>query len=67
MGQPTIRGLRITVAFILKQLASGMDVEDLLRAYPEIEAEDIRQAMRYAAWLASEQSRPFPVHGGTHA
>jgi uncharacterized protein (DUF433 family) len=64
MGQPTIRGLRITVAFILKQLASGMTVSDILQAYPELEEEDVRQAVHYAAWLASEQARPLPTVGG---
>jgi uncharacterized protein (DUF433 family) len=47
MGQPTIRGMRITVSFILKQLASGLNVEDILNAYPELEEEDIHQALQY--------------------
>lgn len=64
MGQPIIRGLRITVAFLLKQLASGMTVPEILHAYPELEEEDIRQAVQYAAWLASEQARPLPTVGG---
>jgi len=61
MGQATIRGMRITVAFILKQLASGLEIRDLLSAYPELEEEDLRQAMYYVAWLASESTRPTPV------
>ncbi len=60
MGQPTIRGMRITVAFVLKLLASGMSVPAILEAYPELEEEDIRQSLLYAAWLAAEQVRPFP-------
>jgi len=63
MGLPTIRGLRITVAFILKQLASGMTVSDILQAYPELEDEDVRQAVQYAAWLAGEATRPLPTVG----
>ncbi len=55
LGQPTIRGMRITVSVLLKMLAAGQSTEELLAAYPELEEEDVRQAMRYAAWLASDQ------------
>jgi len=41
--------MRITVTVVLKMLAGGKPVEDVLRAYPELEAEDVQQAMRYAA------------------
>jgi uncharacterized protein (DUF433 family) len=60
MGQPTIRGLRITVSFVLKLFASGQTARQILDAYPELEEEDLRQAMEYAAWLAGEYSRPLP-------
>lgn len=63
LGQPTIRGMRITVSVILRQLASGMSEDDMLKAYPELEKEDIQQAMKYAAWLASEQTRKVPLKG----
>lgn len=49
LGQPTIRGMRITVGVILRLLASGQSFDDVLAAYPELDAEDVRQAMRYAA------------------
>lgn len=62
MGQPTIRGMRITVAFVLKLLASGMTHEEILKAYPELEEEDILQAIEYAAWLAGEHHRPVPAY-----
>ena len=39
-------------------LAGGASIEEVLNAYPELEEEDVRQAMQYAAWKASEQSRP---------
>jgi uncharacterized protein (DUF433 family) len=55
LGQPTIRGMRITVSVILKTLAAGHSVGEVLAAYPELEEEDVRQAMQYAAWLASDQ------------
>jgi len=49
LGQPTIRRMRITVSVILKMLAAGRSVQDVLAAYPELEEEDVRQAMLYAA------------------
>lgn len=62
MGQPIIRGMRITVAFVLKLLASGMTHEEILKAYPELEEEDILQSIEYAAWLAGEYHHSTPVY-----
>jgi uncharacterized protein (DUF433 family) len=67
LGQPTIRGMRITVAVILKQIAQGMTKQEILKAYPELEEEDITQALRYAAWLSSEKAKPIPLKGVTGA
>ena len=47
LGQPTIRGMRITVSVIVKQIACGMTTAEILEAYPELEQEDIVQALRY--------------------
>jgi uncharacterized protein (DUF433 family) len=55
LGQPTLRGTRITVSVVLKMLARGKSVQDVLAAYPELEAEDVQQAMQYAAWVVSDQ------------
>jgi uncharacterized protein (DUF433 family) len=55
LGQPTIRGMRLTVSVILKMLANGHTAQEVLGAYPELEEADIRQALEYAAWLASDQ------------
>lgn len=55
LGQPTIRGMRITVSVILKMLANGSSVQAVLDAYPELEIEDVQQAMKYAAWVVSDQ------------
>lgn len=55
LGQPTLRGMRITVSVVLKMLAGGKSVQDVLTAYPELEPEDVRQAMMYAAWVVSDQ------------
>ncbi|WNZ26679.1 DUF433 domain-containing protein [Leptolyngbya sp. NK1-12] len=58
LGQPTIRNMRITVSFILKLLATMQSVEAVLESYPELEAEDIQQALQYAAWAVSDQLVP---------
>ncbi len=63
LGQPTIRGMRITVSIVLKQLANGMKVTEILKAYPELEEEDIVQAMKYAAWLSPEKAKVIPLKG----
>jgi uncharacterized protein (DUF433 family) len=55
LGQPTIRGMRITVSVLLRMLASGHSAQQVVEAYPELEEEDVRQALRYAAWLASDR------------
>lgn len=57
LGRPAIRGMRIPVTVILKMLGSGCSTADVLAAYPELEQEDVRQAIQYAAWLASDQLR----------
>ncbi|MGI0061910.1 MAG: DUF433 domain-containing protein [Nitrosotalea sp.] len=48
-GQPTIRGLRITVYDILKWLASGMNIEEITKDFPELTANDIKAALQFAA------------------
>jgi uncharacterized protein (DUF433 family) len=47
--------MRITISVILKMLTSGKSIQEVLDAYPELEAEDIRQAIQYAAWIVSDQ------------
>ena len=54
LGQPTIKGLRITVAFVLKLLASNLSVPEILEAYPELELEDIGQVLNYADQAVSD-------------
>jgi uncharacterized protein (DUF433 family) len=53
-GRACIRGMRVTVSLILNFVADGMSMDEIIDAYPYIEEEDIRQALRYAAWLAEE-------------
>lgn len=64
LGQPTIRGMRITVSVVLKMLAGGKSVQEVLEAYPELEVEDVQQAIKYAAWIVSDQIHMVPT-GGT--
>jgi len=54
-GVPCIRGLRIPVSMIIRLLASGKSIKEILEDYPELEEEDIYQALEYAAWVTSEQ------------
>ena len=59
-GQPTVRGLRIPIATIVREVAAGKSADEILDAYPEIEREDISQALAYAAWLATGSFSPHP-------
>ena len=54
-GRACIRGMRIPVSVIVGQIAHGATVEEILADYPDLEAEDVRQALEYAAWLAQEE------------
>jgi uncharacterized protein (DUF433 family) len=58
-GVPCIRGFRIPVATIVEMVAEGMDDEEILRAYPDLEPEDIREALRYAAAAVREREIPL--------
>lgn len=48
-GQPAIRGLRITVAHVVRLVAAGWSVEEIIGEFPFLEPEDVRQALSYAA------------------
>ena len=58
-GRACIRGMRITVSLVVNLVANGMSTEDIVREYPELEAEDIRQALQYASALANEETGFF--------
>ena len=60
VGKPTIRGMRITVEQILRALAGGVTVNELLQDYPELELEDIQAVFAYAVNLVDEE-QVFPV------
>ena len=58
-GRPCIRGMRVTVGTIVGLLATGYSIPDILKAYPYLEEEDIREALTYAAWRAQEIELPL--------
>lgn len=55
LGQPIVRGTRITVSVILRLLASGQSIEDIIKIYPELEIADVQAAINYASWVVSDQ------------
>jgi len=59
-GQPCIRGMRLTVRRVLEALATFPDREELRREYPELEDEDIRQALEYAATRLEDRMVSLP-------
>ena len=58
-GVPCIRGLRIPVATVVGMVADGMADEEIRRAYPDLDAEDIREALWFAAESVREQELPL--------
>jgi uncharacterized protein (DUF433 family) len=58
-GKPCIRGMRVTVGMIVGLLAAEHSPEDILKAYPYLEKEDISEALAYAAWRAEEMELPL--------
>ncbi|MBM4284460.1 MAG: DUF433 domain-containing protein [Deltaproteobacteria bacterium] len=58
-GMPCIRGLRIPVATVLAMVADGMTNEEIMAAFPDLEPEDIKEALRYAAEAVREPGLPI--------
>ena len=58
-GVPCIRELRIPVATVLGMIADGMTEQEILSAYPDLEAEDIHEALHYAAEAVRERELPI--------
>ena len=54
-GRACIRGMRIPVAVIVGQIAHGATVEEVISDYPDLEPDDVQQALEYAAWLTQEE------------
>jgi len=62
-GKPCIRGLRVTVGTVVGLFASGHSPAQILKAYPYLEKEDLREALAYAAWRADEIDVPLAAEG----
>jgi len=58
-GMPCLRGLRVPVATVVGMVADGMSPEEILKAFPDLEPEDIREALRYAAEALREREIPL--------
>ena len=58
-GVPCIRGLRIPVATVVGTLAEGATPDEVLRLYPDLQPEDVREALRYAAEAVTERELPY--------
>jgi uncharacterized protein (DUF433 family) len=62
-GVPCIRGLRIPVATVVDMVADGMTRDEILAAYPDLQAEDIEEALHYAAEAVRERELPLAAAG----
>ncbi len=58
-GRPCIRGMRVTVGTIVGLLAAGQTVDEILKAYPYLERDDVQAALAYAAWRSEEVELPL--------
>jgi uncharacterized protein (DUF433 family) len=58
-GKPCIRGMRVTVGTLVGLVASGLSRAEILKAYPYLEEDDIREALAYAAWRVEEVEVPL--------
>lgn len=61
-GVPCIRHMRIPVATVVAMVADGMTVDEILEAYPDIEKEDIKEALYFAADAVKEKQIPLTIH-----
>jgi uncharacterized protein (DUF433 family) len=58
-GVPCVRGLRIPVATVVGMIADGMKEQEILQSYPDLEPEDICEALRFAAEACRERELPL--------
>ena len=57
-GQACIRGMRIPVSLIVNLVANGMTTEEIIKEYPDLEPDDIKESLKYVSWLAKEELHP---------
>jgi len=60
-GRATLRGLRISVAHVVNLVANGMTPAQIVAELPDLDEEDVRQALAYAAMTAEEEVHPLPA------
>jgi uncharacterized protein (DUF433 family) len=60
-GKPCIRGMRVSVGMIINHLACGYTIEEILKAYPYLEKDDIKAVLQYAAFRVEEREEPIVV------
>ena len=58
-GRACLRGMRITVAHVVNMVANGMTAKDILEEYPDLQPEDIQQALHYAAFMTRDETYPL--------
>ncbi len=58
-GKACIRGMRVTVGMVLGLMAAGRSRDEILKAYPYLEPEDLDEALAYAAWRVEEREEPL--------
>ena len=58
-GRACIRGMRMTVSLVVNLFANGMSADGIVREYPDLEPEDIREALAYASALGNEEVHLF--------
>ena len=57
-GKACVRGMRISVALVINLVANGMNTAQIIEEYPDLDAEDVHQALRYAAWAVDQVKYP---------
>jgi uncharacterized protein (DUF433 family) len=58
-GRACLRGMRITVAHVVNMVANGMTAKEMLEEYPDLQPEDIQQALQYAAFMTRDETYPL--------
>jgi uncharacterized protein (DUF433 family) len=53
-GKACIRGMRISVSLVVNLVANGMTAAEIVAEYPDLEEEDVKQALKYAAWASDD-------------
>ena len=53
-GKPCIRGMRVTVGMVVGLVSAGYSSDDIVRLYPYLEADDVRESLAFAAWRVEE-------------